>query len=279
MSRACLTRNLACVAIVLVVVLRATAAQAFACLQINGRCVRWVQHGATLRAFLGSPAPGTVLLNGTLNWDQNAINAANDWNSVGAAFRFTVTVGGQFFDPCGPRGPNHACPNTGPVGDNPIFFAGDFCGSGFGDVIELTNNCAERTSGALLNAPVLVNANVDWNAYDGDIRVVNGRVLNDVRRVLLHEFGHVLGLDHPDDNGQDVVAIMNSREGNIDRLQSDDIGGILSIYPNSVANSGDGSGSGCQTSVVGAAGSGWLLLLPAALALLHGRRRHRRRGP
>ncbi len=28
-------------------------------------------------------------------------------------------------------------------------------------------------------------------------------------KTLVHEFGHVLGLDHPDDHGQDVVSIMN----------------------------------------------------------------------
>jgi len=33
-----------------------------------------------------------------------------------------------------------------------------------------------------------------------------GRARTDFRRVALHEFGHVLGLNHPDENGQNVSA-------------------------------------------------------------------------
>jgi predicted Zn-dependent protease len=51
-----------------------------------------------------------------------------------------------------------------------------------------------------------------------------------MQRVALHEFGHVLGLDHPDDHGQIVTAIMNSRASNVDALQRDDIEGVAAIY-------------------------------------------------
>jgi hypothetical protein len=253
------------------------SAHGFACLQIAGRCVRWTQGGTTLRSFLGNP--GTTLINGTLSWDQNAINAANDWNAEGAAFHFNVSVGGSFSNPCGPAGPGHACPNTGPVGDNPVFFADNFCGQGFGDIIELTNNCADSNSGAMLNAPVFVNSTVSWNAYDGNIRVgANNQVINDIRRVLVHEFGHVLGLDHPDQNGQMVFAIMNSRESNIFQLQQDDINGLFSLYPNSGAPSGSSSSAnntGCQIAERGTPTSVWVALVPALLLALRLRRRSR----
>jgi hypothetical protein len=242
-------------------------ARAFVCLKAdNGVCLHWAQGEATLTSLLGSP--GTQLINGTLSWDQNSINAANDWNVVGAAFQFNVQVGGQLNEPCGPRGTGHACPNTGPPGDNPIVFRDSFCGGSFGpDIIELTNNCWDAT-GAMINAPVFVNSSVPWNAYDGPIDFSGGIAVNDIRRVLLHEFGHVLGLDHPDLNGQTVSAIMNSQESDLDRLQPDDIAGIRSLYPNSAP---PGAISSCRI-VPGTASSAWTLVLPAALLFLRRRK-------
>jgi hypothetical protein len=80
-------------------------------------CTHWANDQATLQSALDHTG---ALMNGTLSFDQNAIKAANDWNAVGTAFRFTVNVVQQINEPCGPAGPAHACPNTGPVGDNPI---------------------------------------------------------------------------------------------------------------------------------------------------------------
>jgi hypothetical protein len=250
-------------------VLAAVPARAFVCLKAaNGTCLHWVPAQATLLSFLGGPVQ---LANGTTSWDQNAIDAANDWNAAGTAFHFTVSVGGQLNEPCGPQGPNHACPNTGPRGDNPILFRSSVCGLPFGpDIIELTNSCWDA-NGAMINAPVFVNVAVPWNAYDGPIQFSGGQPVNDIRRVLVHEFGHVLGLDHPDLNGQRVVALMNSRESDLDRLQADDIAGIRSIYPNAAVTTG---GSGCQ---VGGSdtSTGWVLTVPALLLALPQRRHSR----
>jgi hypothetical protein len=55
--------------------------------------------------------------------------------------------------------------------------------------------------------------------------------VDDVRRAALHELGHVLGLDHPNDWGQSVEAVMNSRLSDIDALTPDDIAGAQALYP------------------------------------------------
>jgi hypothetical protein len=255
-------------AFVVLLLWSAGPAHAFACLSIDNICLHWQDGHATMLPFLGSP--GAPLLNGTLSWNQNAINAANDWSSAGANFHFDTPSGGTFQNPCGPQGTNHACPNTGPPGDNPIFFSSDACGEGFGtDIVEMTLNCY-TPDGLMINAPIFVNSNVPWNAYDGALRPP----VNDMRRVLLHELGHVLGLDHPDAHGQNVPAIMNSRESNIDRLQPDDIDGILSLY-GSAPNSGAAPASantGCQIGGAPPIALSWMALVPAVLALTRPRR-------
>lgn len=71
------------------------------------------------------------------------------------------------------------------------------------------------------------NKNYSWDSYRGPLRAAI-----DFHRVALHEFGHTLGLDHPDQANpkQVVAAIMNSAVSNIDSLQTDDINGVMSVY-------------------------------------------------
>ena len=65
-----------------------------------------------------------------------------------------------------------------------------------------------------------------WDSYRG---AFNPGIL-DFRRVAIHEFGHTLGLDHPDQHGQNVAAIMNSHIGDFDTVQADDIAGAEALY-------------------------------------------------
>jgi len=219
-------------ALLLILLLRA-AAGASVCETSypKGPCLHWDGGTATLQSFFPPSGP---LMNGTWGWTQNAVSAADEWNAAGAAFRFSVSAVSGISDPCGPAGPGHACTNTGPAGENPVFFADSACGKGFGDIVAQTFVCPIVETGAMVNAAVLVNSTVPWNAYDGPIQPP----LNDIRRVLLHEFGHVLGLDHPDTS----QSIMNPQESDIDHLQADDVDGLRSIYP-----SGSGTGpNGCR---------------------------------
>jgi hypothetical protein len=235
------------------VVMSATA-HGFDCIAANGASgpcpgPRWANGGATLQLSLGSTS--------TVSWDENALNSANEWNALGAAFQYTVQIvpGGPTTNPC------NIC---GPQGYNPVFFATSVCGQGFGDIVAETNNCWDQNRN-MINAPVFVNSAVPWSAYDGPLQPVN-----DIRRILLHEFGHVLGLGHPDQANppQNVAAIMNSVESDTYTLQPDDKNGILSLYPNSAP---PGAVTGCRLAP-GTASSAWMLVLPAVLLFLRRRR-------
>lgn len=204
----------------------------------DSNCIRWFEGQVTIKSFLGRPSGG--LINGTTTWDQNTFMAANDWNSVAGGLRYNVTTDGPFRDPCTTPGP---CAGTGAAGENPVYFTNSVCGGGnFGsDVIAQTVTCFRLDNGAIVNAPVFFNQNIRWNAYDGNL--INGTT--DIRRVILHELGHVGGLGHPDDAGQNVVAIMNRRVSVIDRPQADDVNGMRFVYgggnpPPGVATSGGG---------------------------------------
>ncbi len=118
----------------------------------------------------------------------------------------------------------------------------------------------QRTTGQweIVDADILLNQGITWSPNrPGPL----GGGPTDFYRVLLHEFGHSFGLEHPDEAGETVSAIMNSRLSNLDALQDDDRQGIVFLYGGSVdrppVSSGGGGGGG---------GSVWLALL-AALGL------------
>lgn len=85
--------------------------------------------------------------------------------------------------------------------------------------------------GLRLEGDVIFNNTLSWNSYRGSLLPSpSGGTPYDFRRVALHEFGHVLGLGHPDDIGQSVPAVMNSMTSNVDSLATDDINGARAIY-------------------------------------------------
>ncbi len=113
-------------------------------------------------------------------------------------------------------------------GRNEIFFANTIYGEQFGRgvvgvTMTLTFDRDERTEiDIVLNAAFAV----PWGTYHGAIR----RETVELRRVLVHELGHLLGLDHPDEAGQDVAAIMNSTASDIETPTADDQSGVRSLY-------------------------------------------------
>ena len=76
--------------------------------------------------------------------------------------------------------------------------------------------------------------------------------------LLIHELGHALGLGHPDEAGQDVVAIMNSAF-DVDTVQPDDIAGARALYggPGPLVGFLENPRAGSHQSGVGVI-SGWV---------------------
>jgi hypothetical protein len=140
-----------------------------------------------------------------------------------------------------------------------VFFSSAIYAQSFGSsTLAVTTNWYRVSTGQRSEADVIFNTAFSWNSYSGALRrSSSGGTLADLHRVALHEFGHVLGLNHPDQAGQSVAAIMNSSISNTDSLQSDDVSGAAGLYGGADSGGGGtsltapGAPSGLTTSASG----------------------------
>jgi hypothetical protein len=188
----------------------------------------WPTAQTTLNFQLGCP-PNMPLEHWGPCWDDAARNAAFSWSNAGSQFRFSTHSLPTATSPC-----------VHSDGINSVAFRATRCGRPFGDALAVTFLIVDSRTGVFLDTDVVFDENRSWSTYRGPLRRDSlGRVtVYDFHRVVLHELGHVLGLDHPDGFGQNVVAIMNSRVSDLDALQLDDIAGVNAIYPASASPTG-----------------------------------------
>ncbi len=164
-----------------------------------------------------SLGPPRMLSDGFASFNESAANALNVWNQHLVHLKFRPRLKSPL------RG-------LGTDGDTSVFFSETVYGDTFGSRVLAITLFSTRGSVAA-EADVLFNNALQWDSYRGGLRTPTF----DLHRVALHEFGHVLGLDHPDEHDQKVVAIMNSTISNIESLQTDDINGAQSLYGNGPA--------------------------------------------
>lgn len=166
--------------------------------------------GIVMHLQLGSS--GGTLDDGATSWGEVAEAALGMWNANLLEARVLAVR-------------DSGIPIRANDGKNSVFFSSSVFGDAF-DSSTLAVTTAWTISGRggtagsiRTEADVVFNSTKSWNSYRGAL----WSGIYDLRRVALHEFGHALGLAHPDEHGQSVQAVMNSATSSTDQLTEDDI--------------------------------------------------------
>jgi hypothetical protein len=183
--------------------------------------IEWVKNRTVLVHLslpIGARAP---FQDGFTSFNASAEDATNVWNQYLVHMHFVVDRN-SILPPSGTDG------NTSLSMSNTVY--GEAFGSGAIAVTLVTPRIAANgLVSSMIEADIIFNNAFDFDSYRGFLQPDG---LQDFHRIVLHELGHVIGLDHPDQANpkQTVSAIMNSVVSGIDSLEPDDINGVKSIY-------------------------------------------------
>jgi len=182
--------------------------------------IKWPAGAVKLRIKLGD----TKVLGDGRTYNAVAQSAATTWNAVIGSLQFETEL-----LPAGPAaqqlgGPSPQSPQ------NELVFAADVFGRSFGDALAVTTSAVRGNERG--EADVIFNSAYQWDSYLGPTRFTDQQLVVDLRRVALHELGHVLGLGHSDAAGQvnPPASIMTTRAGDLYILTDDDIAGARCLY-------------------------------------------------
>lgn len=178
---------------------------------ITAAGLRWADGDIPMNLQLDSTMTPIVLSDGKTSWDAVAGEALGLWNAQLSRVQFVP------FTDSG-RGDGND--------QNEVFFSSRVYGQRFGSFV-LAVTTTWRVGSRRVEGDTIFNSAIEWDSYRGDL----DSMVVDLRRVALHEFGHTLGLDHPDQAGQIEVAVMNSSITDLDSLAQDDIRGARALYP------------------------------------------------
>lgn len=183
----------------------------------NGIPIAWVlDRTVVMQVSLGTE--NRILRDGFTSFNDSAIDALKVWNQALAQHLAHLQFSWIKNSPVTPA-----------EGDDEmsVFFDTKVFGMNFGSGVLAVTLLADR-SGNFEETDTVVNSAISWDSYRGPLTPP----VYDFHRVVMHEFGHTLGLDHPDQANpkQNVVALMNSHVSDLDTLAQDDINGATAIY-------------------------------------------------
>lgn len=217
-------------------IVRLAATAAMACVAAS-RLGAWYFVGGPSDPVRWSPTTNPVMELQLGNAPRTLIDGSTSYDQV---FEFALAEWDKYLSPLWDRAVetplfyvnrNSTAPRATGNGRSNVFFSTTTYGASFpARAVAWTSRTWQRNENGFLErqeADVIFNSAYPWDSYRGPLRATG----IDFYRIALHEAGHVLGLDHPDLNGQPGrVAQMNSEASDLDGLAADDIQGLNALY-------------------------------------------------